>query len=75
MSDISTEITRLKDAKSDLISICNSLASKSVSTTNPPTVDNIVKLLRTIIGTPANAKIEAGISATYILDMYKKETN
>ena len=72
MSDISTEITRLKDAKSDLISICNILALKSVSTTNPPTVDNILKLLRTIIGTPANAKIEAGISATYILDMYKK---
>lgn len=72
MSDISTEITRLKDAKSDLISICNSLASKSVSTTNPPTVDNILKLLQTIIGTPANSKIEAGISTTYILDMYKK---
>lgn len=45
MSDISTEITRLKDAKSDLISICNKLASKSVSTTNPPTIDNILKLL------------------------------
>ena len=72
MSDISTEITRLKDAKSDLISICNSLASKSVSTINPPTVDNILKILRTINGTPANAKIEAGISTTYILDMYKK---
>lgn len=72
MSDISTEITRLKDAKSDLILICNSLASKSVSTTNPPTIDNILKLLRTIIGTPAYAKIEAGISSTYILDMYKK---
>lgn len=71
MSDISTEITKLKDAKSNLISICNSLASKSVSTTNPPTVDNILKLLRTIIGTPANAKIEAGISTT-ILDMFKK---
>lgn len=72
MSDISTEITRLKDAKSDLISICNKLASKSVSTTNPPTIDNILKLLWTIIGTPAHAKMEAGISATYILDMYKK---
>ena len=72
MSDISTEITRLKNAKSNLISICNSLASKSVNTTNPPTVDNILKLLQTIIGTPANAKMEAGISATYILDMYKK---
>lgn len=72
MSDISTEITRLKDAKSNLISICNSLASKSVSTTNPPTIDNILKLLQTIIGTPANARMEAGISSTYILDMYKK---
>lgn len=72
MSDISTEITRLKDAKSDLISICNSLASKSVSTTNPPTIDNILKLLRTIIGTPAYAKIEYGISSAYVLNMYKK---
>ena len=72
MSDISTEITRLKNAKSNLISICNSLASKSVSTTNPPTIDNILKLLQTIIGTPANAKMEAGVSTVSILNMHQK---
>ena len=72
MSYISTEITRLKNAKSNLISICNSLASKSVSTTNPPTIDNILKLLQTIIGTPANAKMEAGVSTVSILNMHQK---
>lgn len=72
MSDISTEITRLKNAKSNLISICNSLTSKSVSTTNPPTIDNILKLLQTIIGTPANAKMEAGVSTVSILNMHQK---